>query len=112
MKHLVSEASDLAILFQEKEEYITSDSHIWCMQSQKARDEKMRKEKSSCKVQDGCVIKVDMQASSDKAENDVFVCQGHELGNTLHKCSTIELEKEFLINSKDFPKSKVCNQYV
>ena len=105
--HPISEASDLAILFKEKEEDTAGDSHIWCMQSQIARDEKM-KEKISSKVQDGCVIKVDMQASSNQAENDVFVSQGHELGKTLHKCSALELEKEFLINNKYFPKSKVC----
>ena len=91
-RHLVSEASDLAILFQEKEEAIVGDSHIWFTLSQKVGDERLRKEIFSSKVQDGCVIKVGMQASSKQVENDVFVSQGHELGNTLHKCSTTKLE--------------------
>ena len=58
------------------------------------------------------VIKVGMQASSNQAENGVFMSQGHELDFTWHNCSTSKLEKELLINHKDFAKSEVCEEYV
>lgn len=81
-------------------------------QCQKARDEKMRKEKKSFEVQGNHVIKMDMHASPNQVENDVFVSQRHELEYTLHKCSTPKLKKEILINNQDFPKSRVCEQHI
>ena len=49
---------------------------------------------------------------SRSAKNDVFVSRGHELENTLHKCSTPKLVKKILIKHKYFPKLEVYEENI